>query len=343
MKLRNFAIAAGTMLVGMATAHATADRGWYIGLEAGANWSTDVTFAAVSAPGGFLAAGDLEFETGWTGIGTVGYAFRPNWRAELELAFRTNDIDAFCAGACIPTTGSIDQFSQMLNVIYDWNLGGKWSLATGLGVGGSYVEGDTFFGQDDDYVFAGQAIVGVNYQLSDRMDVVLNYRYTVTDDLSFTAQDPVLAQVWAAAADGMQNHAVTVGLRWDLQPTMVQAKPKDTTPQPRDPAKQYVVFFGFNKANLTSEAQAVVAEAAGAAKQMGTATIIVTGHTDTVGGGAYNARLSERRAAVVREELMRLGTTSKIVASGRGETELLVQTGDNVKEPQNRRTTIDLQ
>jgi outer membrane protein OmpA-like peptidoglycan-associated protein len=34
---------------------------------------------------------------------------------------------------------------------------------------------------------------------------------------------------------------------------------------------------------------------------------------------------------------------SKITASGRGETSLLVQSGDGVKEPQNRRATIDLQ
>jgi outer membrane protein OmpA-like peptidoglycan-associated protein len=31
-----------------------------------------------------------------------------------------------------------------------------------------------------------------------------------------------------------------------------------------------------------------------------------------------------------------------ISASGRGEGELMVQTGDNVKEPQNRRANIDL-
>jgi outer membrane protein OmpA-like peptidoglycan-associated protein len=33
---------------------------------------------------------------------------------------------------------------------------------------------------------------------------------------------------------------------------------------------------------------------------------------------------------------------SMISTSGRGETELMVQTGDGVKEPQNRRATIDL-
>jgi outer membrane protein OmpA-like peptidoglycan-associated protein len=32
-----------------------------------------------------------------------------------------------------------------------------------------------------------------------------------------------------------------------------------------------------------------------------------------------------------------------ITAGGQGESELIVKTGDGVKEPQNRRATIDLQ
>jgi outer membrane protein OmpA-like peptidoglycan-associated protein len=115
-------------------------------------------------------------------------------------------------------------------------------------------------------------------------------------------------------------------------------------PPPPPPAiKQFIVFFGFNKYNLTAEAQAVVAEAASAAKSQGSASILVTGHTDTVGGNAYNQRLSEKRAGAVKDELVRLGIDAgKISAMGKGETELLVQTGDGVKEPQNRRATIDL-
>jgi OmpA-OmpF porin, OOP family len=34
---------------------------------------------------------------------------------------------------------------------------------------------------------------------------------------------------------------------------------------------------------------------------------------------------------------------SAISATGKGETELMVQTGDGVKEPQNRRAQINLQ
>jgi OOP family OmpA-OmpF porin len=45
----------------------------------------------------------------------------------------------------------------------------------------------------------------------------------------------------------------------------------------------------------------------------------------------------------VKSALVDLGIEDgKISAIGRGETELVVKTGDGVKEPQNRRATIDL-
>ena len=106
---------------------------------------------------------------------------------------------------------------------------------------------------------------------------------------------------------------------------------------------QYSVFFCFNKANLTLKAQAVVAEAVETAKQYGSASILVTGHTDTVGSRNYNQLLSERRARVVKKELVRLGISPhSIRAIGKGETMLLVQTPDHTWEDRNRRATIDL-
>jgi outer membrane protein OmpA-like peptidoglycan-associated protein len=87
----------------------------------------------------------------------------------------------------------------------------------------------------------------------------------------------------------------------------------------------------------------VVAEAAASAKAQGSARIVVVGHTDTVGSNAYNEALSLRRASAVKDELSRLGVSPDAIStSGKGESELLVQSGDGVKEPQNRRATIDL-
>ncbi|MGH6905858.1 MAG: OmpA family protein [Geminicoccaceae bacterium] len=85
----------------------------------------------------------------------------------------------------------------------------------------------------------------------------------------------------------------------------------------------------------------VVDEAAAAYQQTGIAQIVVTGHTDTVGSAAYNLALSERRAAMVADELIRRGVpATDIVTVGRGEEDLLVPTADGVNEPRNRRVEI---
>jgi OOP family OmpA-OmpF porin len=84
-----------------------------------------------------------------------------------------------------------------------------------------------------------------------------------------------------------------------------------------------------------------VPQAAGAYKAKGNARITATGHTDTSGSEAYNMALSLRRANAVKDALVREGVPATAIAVvGRGEQGLLVQTGPNVREPQNRRVEI---
>ena len=107
--------------------------------------------------------------------------------------------------------------------------------------------------------------------------------------------------------------------------------------------KTFIVFFDFDKSNLTTEAQNVVGQAVQAAKQGGAVRVLVTGHTDTVGSQAYNQGLSERRAAAVKAEMVRLGLgADEITTLGKNFSEPLVATGPGVREPQNRRAVIDL-
>jgi outer membrane protein OmpA-like peptidoglycan-associated protein len=71
--------------------------------------------------------------------------------------------------------------------------------------------------------------------------------------------------------------------------------------------------------------------------------IEVNGYTDTSGSAVYNQGLSVRRANTVAAELVRLGVPrNEIVARGFGQTNLLVPTPDNTREPQNRRVEIIL-
>jgi hypothetical protein len=106
-------------------------------------------------------------------------------------------------------------------------------------------------------------------------------------------------------------------------------------------AQSYLVFFDFNKSDLTQAATKIVDKAAADALAGKPAHIVVTGYTDTVGSEKYNLELSRRRALAVKAELTAKGlspATVDIVAKGKHD--LLLPTGDGVKEPQNRRVTV---
>jgi len=114
-------------------------------------------------------------------------------------------------------------------------------------------------------------------------------------------------------------------------------------PQAVAPAapKSYLVFFDFNKSDLTPQATTIVDQAASNAGPAKVTRLTVTGHTDTVGSDAYNMRLSRRRAESVAVRLEKDGIpSSEIEIVAKGKRDLLVPTADGVKEPQNRRVQI---
>ncbi len=128
-------------------------------------------------------------------------------------------------------------------------------------------------------------------------------------------------------------------------PSAMPAKPMAApTPAPamQQEMKKFLVFFDWNKATLTPEARRIIATAAEDFKKTGSTRIVATGHTDTSGSAAYNMRLSVRRAEAVKAELVRLGVPAGVITTiGRGQEDLLVPTKDNVREPQNRRVSIE--
>ena len=103
------------------------------------------------------------------------------------------------------------------------------------------------------------------------------------------------------------------------------------------------MYFPFDKYVLTPEAQTVVQEAANYATSGNATTLVVTGHTDTSGSDAYNMRLSERRAKAVADALVGSGVAQSVLqVDWKGEKDLAVATPDGVKEPLNRRATINI-
>jgi hypothetical protein len=121
--------------------------------------------------------------------------------------------------------------------------------------------------------------------------------------------------------------------------TKEQAYTAPPTPAPQ--ASTFMVFFDWDRSDLSPQALATVHEAAVAFKSQGQTRIAAIGHTDTSGPRNYNVALSLRRATVVKQALLREDVAeTAIVTTGQGEDGLLVQTGDGVREPQNRRAEI---
>ena len=120
--------------------------------------------------------------------------------------------------------------------------------------------------------------------------------------------------------------------------------PPPPPPPPAPPPPQaFMVFFDWDSIRLSDASMNVIQQAADSFKSKQGARIVATGHTDTSGSDAYNMALSLRRANAVRDALVKLGIpASAITTVGRGEQGLLVQTGDGVREPQNRRVEITI-
>lgn len=108
----------------------------------------------------------------------------------------------------------------------------------------------------------------------------------------------------------------------------------------------FVVYFEWDRADLTSQASAVIDQAIANIRDRAdcsTGGVTIVGHTDTSGASAYNQRLSARRASVVSDALQSRGIdASAIGADGRGENDLAKATRDGVREPLNRRSEVTI-
>jgi outer membrane protein OmpA-like peptidoglycan-associated protein len=105
----------------------------------------------------------------------------------------------------------------------------------------------------------------------------------------------------------------------------------------------FVLYFLEGKDELTAESRAELDKVFAELKRRPLPDIVVIGHTDTVGGLAYNDKLSLARAERMREMMVAMGIPpDRIYAAGRGKRELLVPTEDNVSEPRNRRVEINV-
>jgi OOP family OmpA-OmpF porin len=342
-------LAAPAMLPGTAAAQPV--TGLYIGGAGGGNFlqrefNRNVRINGVQSAIG----GATSFDAGAAGVAGAGYGFGNGLRVELEGDYRYNRVGDN------GSRGREDKYGGMLNALFDLDVGSPYVFPyVGAGAGYSWVDRRTQLGsiaagvitRGVDSSFAYQAIAGLSFPVPPvvGLSVTAEYRYfALTDDRTFgfrqTGGAPVSGRV---TVSDNYNHSLMLGLRYafNVAPPPVEAPP---APAPaRTEARTYLVFFDWDRADLTDRARQIIAEAAQATQRVQTTRIEVAGHTDSSGTAQYNQGLSVRRAQTVAAELVRLGVPrAAINVQGLGETQPLVQTAKGVREPQNRRVEIVL-
>jgi len=122
---------------------------------------------------------------------------------------------------------------------------------------------------------------------------------------------------------------------------MVPAPPPPPAPVATCNRVPFIVFFDWDKSDVTAEAATTLDQTAAMLKDCGFPAVSLDGYTDRSGSDSYNQGLSARRADSVRAYLSAHGVPdTSIAASGFGETNPRVPTADGVRELQNRRVEI---
>ena len=331
-------------------------QGFYVTGGAGAHLPQNTGVSAVNpAFGGSHLR--MEQALGFEVLGSLGYALGNGGRFEIEGNFNQNGFGRL---GRVPgptnSSGSVQHYGVMVNALFDMDIGVNW-LYPYLGVGAGYQNTNlnnvavnqiggpfTYRSNDSKGGFAVQAIVGLSFPVPNMPGLSITPEYRFMDILggekfSGTTTGGAAAQI---KLHNQFDHNFIIGVRYAFN-VPPPAAPVAPAAVPSAMARSYLVFFDWDKANLSDRARGIVKDAATAAATVAHTRIDVNGNADTSGSHVYNQGLSMRRAQAVAAELVKDGVAkTDIVITASGDTHPLVPTGPGVREPQNRRVEIVL-
>ncbi|MFM7028369.1 MAG: OmpA family protein [Chakrabartia sp.] len=365
--MRKLAFAVVLATTAMASPALARDKSWYVGVEGGPSIVEDQN---LDVAGGTDNAG-ADLRTGWDIDGLVGYDFG-GFRLESELGYKRagltqwdsllttpsgSNATANPAGSYADATGRLSNLSFMLNGLLDF---GEDTGLTGYVGGGAGIArtkaaytidptGPKFL-DDAKTGFAWQLIAGIRAPLSSSVDLGFKYRFFSQSNVD------LVDRIGRANDTRYRSHSLLASLIFNLgepaaapSPPPPPAPPAPPPPPPPPPPVAekicspgpYIVFFDWDKSDVTSEAASILDNAVTAYADCGSAQVMLAGHADKSGTPKYNLALSERRNASVRTYLEGKGVPAGLISTQAfGETAPRVDTADGVRELQNRRVEI---
>jgi len=373
MKLRTTLLAATAMALPFAAqlgqAQAQPVTGLYIGAGAGINFMQHQNHSAIA--GDFseyeVASGRASHRPGIAVVGSIGWGFGNGLRAEIEGSWRDSKIKGIAGPGINPDGGSggrSSTYAVMANVFYDFNNVAPWVVPyVGAGVGYAWQKFSNLHAyQDSDEEcidggwnsvcsnghrgnFAWQLMAGAAFPIASipGLSLTAEYRFFSVVSGGSVRVNAVCYGEFNCSTNsrvGAQyNHSVMLGARYEFNKAPAPVPVAAAAPVPA--GRSFMVFFDWDKFNLTDRARAVIRDAAATSKSVQHTRLEVNGYADTSGNPKYNMGLSMKRAQTVAAELVRNGVAkNEIVIKAFGDTVLLVPTGPGVREPQNRRVEI---
>jgi OmpA-OmpF porin, OOP family len=366
--MRKLAIAVALASTALATPALARDKAWYVGVEGGAMIVEDINFDIGAVP----SASKVDHKYGYDFDGVVGYDFGM-FRVETEVGYRAASVDGYRSSVTTPATtaagaafnapaGSYDYaggrssaLSFMLNGMLDFGADDELQGFVGGGVGVARVKErvglntNSDFLDDSDTVFAWQAIAGVRAPVTKNVDFSLKYRF-------FNADNVKLVDVSGRQLEGRyRSHSILGGVIFNFgapeEPAPLPPPPPPPPPEPTPPPPPpppvvcspgpFIVFFEWDKSDITPEAAGILDNAIGQYANCQSAQVMLAGHADRSGSAKYNVGLSQRRADAVKAYMVAHSIPEGVISEQAfGESRPRVETADGVREVQNRRVEI---
>jgi OOP family OmpA-OmpF porin len=187
----------------------------------------------------------------------------------------------------------------------------------------------------------GYALAGLSYALflTEYRDALTKSGWEIVDE--FKSGDAAMhthftkngRNVWAFLHINTDGYDITVA---DAGATDLAASLKKACH-----VALYGVLFDFNKSKLQPASDAVLQQVADLLAKDKTLKVEVQGHTDNVGGDAYNQTLSEARARAVADWLSKHGVAAAgLSARGYGKTKPVADNNNDEGRAKNRRVEI---